>query len=136
MIANNAKFLIIDDDDFIRQQMIQSLRSLDFTGPCTEASDGDEAIAQIRKNQFSPFDFIFCDVKMPNKDGLDFLKYLKNTGLLQTPTPIIMVTAENDSTTVVSCIKLGATNYILKPWSREDLSKRISASWIKIHRPK
>lgn len=133
MIIKNSKFLIIDDDPFTRTELIKSLHSLDFMGPYVEACDGEEGIKKIRENISTNIDFIICDIYMPKMDGISFLSHVKNEQLLERPTPILMLTAENDRKVVVECMKLGATNYLLKPWNQTDLAKKLVSSWDKIH---
>jgi two-component system, chemotaxis family, chemotaxis protein CheY len=134
MLVKNAKFLLIDDDPFIRNELIASLRKLDFQGPFVEVNDGLEAIQALKNNHSAPVNFIFCDIYMPNMDGLSFLAEIKKEQIIDEPTPILMLTAENDRKVVVECLKLGASNYLLKPWNQPDLAKKIVSSWEKIHK--
>lgn len=133
MIIKNAKFLLIDDDPFIREELINSLKNLDFIGPFSEAKDGADAIRIIKENSANPFDFIICDVHMPKMDGISFLAQLKEEQLLEYPTPILMLTSESDRKIVVETIKLGAGSYLLKPWNQLDLAKKIVSTWDRIH---
>lgn len=134
MVIKNAKFLLIDDDPFIREELIKSLKILDFTGPFIEACDGQEAINIIKENHSAPFDFIFCDVHMPNMDGISFLTTLKTEQLLEVPTPILMLTSENNPKVVLESVKQGVGSYLLKPWNQIELAKKIVTVWEKVHR--
>jgi CheY-like chemotaxis protein len=133
MILLNTKFLLIEDDSFLRCELIASLSNLDFTGPFAEACDGQEAIKLIKSAHSNPFDFIICDVYMPNMDGISFLSQLKEEQILDVPTPILMLTVENDRNVVVECLKLRASDYLLKPWSQTELAKKIVRAWEKVH---
>lgn len=134
MIIKNAKFLLIDDDPYIREELVNSLKNLDFIGPFIEAKDGADAIRIIKENSATPFDFIICDVHMPKMDGISFLAKLKEEQLLETPTPILMLTSESDRKVVVESVKLGAGSYLLKPWNQVELAKKIVSTWERIHR--
>lgn len=133
MLSKFAKFLLIDDDPFIRNELKASLQKMEFKGTFTEVGDGQEAIEAIKNNHSRPFDFIICDIYMPNMDGISFLSEIQNLKLLDEPTPILMLTAENDTKVVVTCMKLGATNYLLKPWTQVNLAKKVVTAWETIH---
>lgn len=79
------------------------------------ASDGVEAINLL---QSSTFDLALLDVRMPRVDGIEVLKYIRDQFI---DIPVIMVTGVNDLKTAVECMKMGATNYLSKPYSTEEL---------------
>lgn len=81
----------------------------------TRASDGVEAINFL---QSSTFDLALLDVRMPRVDGIEVLKYIRDQFL---DIPVIMVTGVNDLKIAVECMKLGAANYLSKPYSTEEL---------------
>lgn len=68
-------------------------------------------------------DLILLDWEMPVKNGLEVLKELKENGV---EIPIFMVTGNSQKSTVQKALSLGATNYILKPFSKETLLEKIS----------
>lgn len=79
------------------------------------AGDGVEAINLL---QSSSFDLVLLDVRMPRVDGIEVLKYIRDHFF---DTPVIMLTGLNDIKTAVECMKIGATNYLSKPYSTADL---------------
>lgn len=133
MIPKLLKFLLIDDVHFQREKLLSSLLKLGFDGPYSQAENGEEAISMLKKASPEPFEFIICDIQMPVMDGISFLRRIKEESLLSDPTPILMLTAENERKIVMECLKLGATNYLLKPWDTPEIAKKILASWEKIH---
>ncbi len=79
------------------------------------ARDGVEAINSL---QTKSFDLALLDVKMPRVDGVEVLKYIKDHFL---DMPVIMLTGVSDLKVAVECMKLGAYNYLTKPYSTNDL---------------
>ena len=84
-----------------------------------EAADGLDALSKV--GAFQP-DLILLDWNMPRMNGIDFLKSFRQTNKA---TPVIMVTTEAEKEQVVEAIKAGVTNYLVKPFTREQLSQRI-----------
>ena len=103
------------------------------------AEDGIEAL-KILGDETKKFDLILLDVMMPNMDGWDTLKAIrknKNTEY----TPVIMITAVSEDQKVVSGLKIGADDYIVKPFVLPNLLARIEAvlrrsNWQKEAQPK
>ncbi len=101
------KILIIDDERGIRNTMKEIL---EFEGhEITLAADGKEGVAAALA---TPFDAIFCDIKMPNMDGIEVLETLKKEGC---ESEIIMISGHGDIETAVKCIRAGAYDFIQKP---------------------
>lgn len=101
------KILIIDDERSIRNTMKDIL---EFEGhEITLASDGKEGLEASRQ---AAFDAIFCDIKMPNMDGIEFLESARAEGC---EASIIMISGHGDIDTAVKCIQLGAFDFIQKP---------------------
>jgi len=101
------KILIIDDERSIRNTMKDIL---EFEGhEIVLASDGKEGLEAALQGAF---DAIFCDIKMPNMDGLEFLEAMKAEGC---DSAVIMISGHGDIETAVRCIQLGAYDYIKKP---------------------
>lgn len=109
--------LIVDDDKLIRAIIADVLRS---TG-CRihEAETGDDALQMALENSF---DLIICDVMMPGMDGLEFLEHFRNKGK---GAEIIMVTGSPSLETAIDTMRLGASDFIRKPFTREDLLSSI-----------
>ena len=103
------------------------------------ANDGLEAL-KILANENSHFDLVLLDVMMPNMDGWDTLKAIRKNKDTET-LPVIMLTAVSEDQKVVSGLKIGADDYIVKPFILPNLLARIEAvlrrsQWQKDSQPK
>ena len=108
------KMLIIDDEENMQKVLSMLFRREKYD--VTTASNGAEA---LRKLQESPsFDIILSDLKMPKMDGIEFLKHLKR---MQLEIPLILLTAYGSISEAVDAMKLGAVDFITKPFNKEDL---------------
>ena len=101
------KILIIDDERFIRNSL-SDLVSV-FGYDVETAEDGQQGLAMAVKEHY---DAIFCDIKMPNMNGLEVLDGLREQGV---DSAVIMISGHGDIDTAVECIKKGAVDFIQKP---------------------
>lgn len=111
--------LIVDDDPDIRELIAFKLRSLGFT--IEAAGDGEAALAAALA---APFDLILLDVLMPKMSGLDVTKQLR-ANVSTEATPIVLLTAKAQEADVAYGFSLGATDYIIKPFSPRELISRV-----------
>jgi DNA-binding NtrC family response regulator len=102
-----SKILIVDDEAAIRSALKEVLEYEGFT--ISEAPDGEAALKMVLKESF---DLIFCDIKMPKLDGLDFLSELKKEDI---QVPVVMITGHGTIDTAVEALKRGAYDFIQKP---------------------
>ncbi|MFN5444139.1 MAG: response regulator, partial [Crocinitomicaceae bacterium] len=101
------KILIIDDERSIRRALGEILQ---FEGyEVAEAEDGNQGI-EVCKNE--AFDLVFCDIKMPGKDGMEVLAEIHP---LFPELPIVMISGHGTIETAVEAIKKGAFDFIEKP---------------------
>ena len=108
------RILVVDDELSIRESLSGWLKRGGYQVD-TEA-DGLAALARSQENYY---DIMLIDVKMPEMDGLSLLKKLKET---ESETAILMMTAYGDIHDAVETIKLGAYDYLLKPFELEELN--------------
>lgn len=101
-----ARVLIIDDEPAIRRAMCGILGNEGYT--TAEAASAVEAVPMLDDNVF---DAIFCDIKMPQMDGIEFLEKAKTI----TDTPIIIISGHGTIDIAVDAIKKGAYDFIEKP---------------------
>lgn len=101
------KILIIDDQKPIRNALREILEFEKYD--VDEASEGRMALKMIKNY---PYDLIFCDIKMPQIDGIELLKKVTELKFIN---PIIMISGHGDIETAVQTLKLGAYDYIEKP---------------------
>lgn len=114
-----ASILVIDDNPKFLADALPM-----YGYDVTVAEDGLEALKVLKKNQ--NFDLILLDVMMPNMDGWDTLKAIRNNKDLKYM-PVIMITAVSEDQKVVSGLKIGADDYIVKPFILPNLLARIEA---------
>jgi len=110
--------LIVEDEEAIRRVLKKVLSEDDSKNNILEASDGAEAINKIKTENLQ---LVICDIKMPKKDGLDVLNFLKS---YDDKIPIIMISGHGDLKTAVMAMRKGAFDYIEKP---PDLNNLLSS---------
>ncbi len=108
-----ANILIVDDEESIREVVSTLLEAQGYH--CTQASNGVEGLAQVQKDSF---DLVLSDIVMPEMDGLKLLERVKaqNKDL-----PMVMVTALHDISTALQAIRMGAYDFLLKPFEKDQL---------------
>ena len=112
-MIHNFRILIVDDEKVMRDSCRRVLSKEDYA--VETASSGEIALKMARK---VPFDLILLDVKMPGMNGIDALRSFKE----QDPDMVVvMITGYPDVETAVKAIKLGAYDYISKPFTPQEL---------------
>lgn len=114
-----ASILIVDDNPKFLADALPM-----YGYDVTVAEDGLEALKILNEN--SNFDLILLDVMMPNMDGWDTLKAIRKNKATEY-TPVIMITAVSEDQKIVSGLKIGADDYIVKPFILPNLLARIEA---------
>ncbi|MBU3643462.1 MAG: response regulator transcription factor [Candidatus Nanopelagicaceae bacterium] len=109
--------LVVDDEHGIRTLLSEVLNIAGFQ--VTMAADGLDALNQIRKNKF---DLVLLDVNLPKVDGFAILEKIRASAPTQ---PIIMISARTEKDDVTHGLRLGADDYIRKPFSVEELVLRV-----------
>ena len=110
------RIVLVDDQTLVRQGIRSLLELSGDVEIVAEASDGDEALAVIRRER--P-DAVLLDVRMPKKGGIDVLRELQAAGDLP---PTILLTTFDDDEVLLAGIKAGARGYLLKDVSLEQLT--------------
>ena len=114
------KLLVVDDDPKLRGYMERGLS--DSGIECATAGDADEAAVLLEER--GPFDAILLDVMMPGRDGWEFLEELRRGG---DETPVLFLTARHAVEERVKGLRLGADDYIIKPFELRELLARVEA---------
>lgn len=117
---NSISVLAVDDEESFLLVLETVLGNEGFQ--LETASDGVEAINLL---QTRSYDLALLDVRMPRVDGIEVLKYIKDHFL---DMPVVMLTGVGDLKTAVDCIKNGASNYLTKPYSTDELLTVINAA--------
>jgi signal transduction histidine kinase len=121
-MVKGAKVLVVDDSQTSRMALAFGLQ---YQGhEVVEAKDGQEALEIVRT---TPFDLMLLDVEMPILDGYQVLEQMKNDPTLR-DIPVIVISAVDDTESVVKCIQMGAEDYLFKPFDPVLLKARIEAS--------
>jgi type IV pilus assembly protein PilB len=116
------RLLVVDDDAVMRESVRDVLESEGFA--VTEASDGWEAIVRITED---PPDGVIVDLHMPNMDGLDMIREVRQT-LCLLRLPIVVLSGADDDANQTKAIDLGADDYVLKPPNVGVLLSRLRAA--------
>jgi two-component system response regulator AtoC len=107
------RILIVDDEESFRHMLSVILVKEGYE--VETSSNGQEA---LQKASASPFDQILCDIRMPRMDGLGFLREIKKT---ETETTIIVMSAYGTVDIAIEAMKLGAYDYISKPFKPDEI---------------
>lgn len=111
--------MIVDDEPGVRALLRDTLSIAGFE--TIEASDGMSALTLLRSNKPA---LMIIDVNMPLMDGFELVERLRSTDDL---TPVLMLTARGDKSDIARGLKIGADDYVIKPFGIEELVLRIKA---------
>lgn len=115
-MANQKRILICDDEIGVRESLkliLEDKYELDF------ASSGDEAVEKVENKNY---DGILLDIKMPAKDGLETLEEIRK---ISTDPRVIIVTGYQSVETASKAVKLGAIDYITKPFESSEVLEKV-----------
>src|SRR4051812_11858515 len=115
-----ARILVIDDDPGVRESMARMLGGAGYS--VVVAGSGDEGFALARGDAF---DVILSDMRMPGLSGLDVLRKLRDVNV---DACFIVMTGFGTVDTAVEAMKLGAVDFVQKPFFRDELLMRVRAA--------
>ena len=113
------KILVVDDKPSISKLIVQFL-SRSFEVHTRE--DGLQALEWLQEGNVP--DLILTDLQMPNIDGIELIKRLKESGYFR-DIPVIVLSSKEGSEDRIKCLRLGAEDYMVKPFNPEELLVRI-----------
>src|SRR5688500_5967382 len=113
-----GRILVADDHDSLRRGIVRALS--DAHHDVDEAPNGNVAIERLHEGQY---DVVLSDLKMGGSDGMDVLRTAKS---LQPNTAVILMTAFGSIHTAVEAMKIGAFDYVQKPFEIEEMELKIS----------
>ena len=116
-----AKLLVVDDEKNLRMVVQKELSRQHHT--VETAEDGEEAWAKLESEDF---DVLLCDINMPRLDGMDLLRRMRERS--QNPPEVIMLTGQGTVETAIEAMKLGAYDYLTKPYRIAELSALVTAA--------
>ena len=112
-MANKLKVLIVDDEENLRHWLKMVL--IDANYETDEVQSGEDALKKFENNIY---DFVLCDIRMPRMDGPSLLHEMRRR---QIPATVIMMSAYGTEETAVEAMKLGAYDYISKPFRQDEI---------------
>jgi DNA-binding response OmpR family regulator len=113
-----ASVLVVEDDPHVRSALIRDLTDRDHA-----VRSAGTALDALREVAQSPPDAVILDLGLPDLDGAEALKMLRGVS----DVPVIVATARDNETEIVRLLNAGADDYLVKPFSSEHLSARLSA---------
>ena len=111
--------LAVDDNRMNRLKLVRMLEKEGYD--VSQAEGGREALTMLRSNVF---DLVLLDILMPDVDGFQVLREMKQDAALR-EIPVIVVTAVEEMNSVNKCLELGAVSYVAKPVDAELLIDRV-----------
>lgn len=117
------RILVVEDDDFTRRLLVQLLANQGYER-VEVATDGRQALDRLRQGGV---DLVLLDIEMPQLDGIEVLRRLKDDTTLST-IPVIVISGVGEVASIVRCIDFGAEDYLTKPFNPVILRARIGAS--------
>lgn len=112
------KILTVDDSRAVRMIVTKNVKEMGFE--VDEAEDGEQGLARLEE---VVYDLVILDVTMPNLDGPGMLARMREAG---NQTPVLMLTSESKRSIVATLMKLGISDYILKPFRPEELKAKVA----------
>ncbi len=114
-----SRILMVEDDEGMARGLAYNLEAEGYR--VTVAADGEEGLKEVRAGGY---DLILLDVMLPKRSGFEVLKRIRADGV---DTPVLMLTARAEEVDRIAGLKLGADDYITKPFSLGELLARIEA---------
>ena len=114
------KALVIDDSRAIRRILVKTLKELDIE--VVEAGHGQEALDKLAAGE--EVDLIMVDWNMPEMNGYDFIVAVRGQEKFN-DVPIMMVTTESEMSQMTRAIEAGATEYLMKPFTKEMIAEKL-----------
>ena len=117
----DMKFLIVDDFSTMRRIVRNLLKELGYNN-ADEAEDGVVALSKLRGGAF---EFVVSDLNMPNMNGFELLRQIRADAELK-HLPVLLVTAEAKKEDIVTAAQIGASGYIVKPFTKATLEEKLN----------
>jgi DNA-binding response OmpR family regulator len=114
-----VRILVVEDDRTVGQYVARGLSEARYTVEL--AADGPSG---LEKASGGPFDLIVLDLRLPGMNGLDVLRTLRDRGVA---TPVLVLTAQDSVEHKVDALRIGADDYVTKPFAMAELLARVEA---------
>jgi len=120
MLDLSLKVLVVDDFSTMRRIIKNLLKQIGYKD-IDEAEDGVQALSKLQDGGYG---LVVSDWNMPNMDGLEMLKAVRQNPAIKN-IPVLMVTAEAEKEKVITAIQAGVNNYVVKPFTGEILKEKL-----------
>ncbi|MEM1094772.1 MAG: response regulator transcription factor [Bacteroidota bacterium] len=117
----NLRMLVVEDNEEVAQGLEDYFITEGYQ--VTRADDGETALSLVRRTR-PTFDIVLLDVMLPKKNGFEVLQDLQST---HATLPVLMLTGRGEEESVLNAFGLGAEDYVVKPFSPEELAARVQA---------
>jgi two-component system chemotaxis response regulator CheY len=114
--------IVVIDDDIITLELVQLILKEIISGEIHAFSDSKQALDYVQSDSMDSISLVICDWLMPEVSGLDILAALRSS---QSLCPFLMLTANATKQLVVDSMRLGATDFIVKPFHAHDLLTKV-----------
>jgi two-component system chemotaxis response regulator CheY len=121
MDTTNIRFLVVDDFSTMRRIVRNLLKEIGHAN-VDEAEDGQVALNKLKSNAF---DFVVSDINMPNMNGFELLRNIREDAGLK-KLPVLLVTAEAKKEDIILAAQIGASGYIVKPFTKATLEEKLA----------
>ena len=122
MTKNSGHILVVDDNKLNRKLLTRALKEQRYTSATAE--NGKQALEMLSAEDF---DVVLLDILMPMMDGYETLSRIKQDERLR-HIPVLVISAVEEMESVLRCIEMGATDYLMKPFKANLLRSRLKAS--------
>ncbi len=121
MNPDQLKILIVDDFSTMRRIVRNLLKEIGYSN-ADEAEAGQVALNKLKSGGFN---FVVSDINMPNMNGFELLRQIREDAELKT-LPVLLVTAEAKKEDIVMAAQIGASGYIVKPFTKATLEEKFT----------
>ena len=119
------RVLVVDDSATMRKIIAKGLREAGFGDwSVTEAADGASALLALRGSEF---DLVLSDINMPGMDGLSLVRSARRDPTVSPDVPILIITTEGCLEKIEESVAAGATDYLRKPFTSDQLQAKLRA---------
>ncbi len=119
----DSEILVVDDSAAIRKILQRVLRQTGMSiGAIYEAGDGQEALETLKGHKI---DLVLSDINMPKMDGLQLLASVRAVAEWRA-IPVVMITTEGGESKVAEAVKLGASGYVRKPFTADQIKEKLT----------
>lgn len=118
------KIMLVDDSRTIRNIQKNVLKQIGYE----DIVDAEDGVVALKLFKEQPPDLMLVDWNMPNMDGITLIRKIRE---INKTIPMIMCTTEAEKSRILEAIKAGVNNYIVKPFTAESLSEKISQTLAK-----